>query len=129
MRGAYSLDLPTQTETLVPLPQALDVHSPLLEGEIAGGTMHGGHVIQFAARMAELHVNQPVAAFSNLKLRLLRPTGAVVPGDLFAKVVETQPEDTSPGHGPFHVAPRDSSDVFGYHKGYEYHVINRDEQV
>ena len=34
-----------------------------------------------------------MAAFSNLKLHLLRPSGEVVPEDLFAKVVETLPED------------------------------------
>ena len=37
----------------------------------------------------------PVAAFSNLKLHFLRPTGEVVPGEMFAKVVETLPEDVS----------------------------------
>jgi hypothetical protein len=36
-----------------------------------------------------------VAAFSNLKLHLLRPTGEVVPGEMIAKVVETLPEDVS----------------------------------
>jgi len=92
MRDAHSLDLPTQTETLVSLPQALGVRTTLLEGEFAGGTIYGGRVIKFATRMTALHVNQSVEAFSNLKLRLL-------------------------GRDPFHVSPQDSPDVFGYHNG------------
>ena len=52
-------------------------------------------MIKLAPKMAELHVDQPVAAFSNLKLHLLRPTGEVVPGELFAKVVEARPAETS----------------------------------
>src|SRR5207248_1152592 len=77
------------------LPQALDVRYTVLEGKFAGSTMYGGRVVKRATRTAELRVDQPVAAFSNLKLHLLRPTGEVVPGELFAKVVETRPEDAS----------------------------------
>jgi multidrug efflux pump subunit AcrA (membrane-fusion protein) len=40
-------------------------------------------------------VDQPVAAFSNLKLYFLRPSGKVVPGEFFAKVVEARLEETS----------------------------------
>ena len=95
MRGAYALSLPTQTETLVSLPQALEVRYTLLEGKFAGSTRYDGRVVKLATRTAELHVDQPVAAFSNLKLHLLHPSGEMVPGELFAKVIETWPEDTS----------------------------------
>ena len=115
--GAHHLCLPTQTETLVPLPQALDVRYTVLEGKFAGSTMYGGRVVKLATRTAELHLDQPVAAFSNLKLHLLRPTGEVVPGELFAKVVEILPEDACRVVVQFHVDPRGSPDVFGYHEG------------
>ena len=95
MRGTYALSLPIQTETLVSLPQALEVRYTLLEGKFAGSTLHGGRMVKLATRTAELHVDQPVAAFSNLKLHLLHPSGEMVPGELFAKVIETRPEDTS----------------------------------
>src|SRR5215471_10996736 len=95
MRGAHALDLPNQTETLVSLPQALDVRYTVLEGKFAGSTMYGGRIVKLAAKTAELHVDQPLAAFSNLKLYLLRPSGEVVPGELFAKVVEILPEAAS----------------------------------
>src|SRR5262245_5135046 len=95
MRGVHALNLPTQTETLVSLPQALDVRYTVLEGKFAGSTMYGGRLVKLATRTAELHVDQPVAAFSNLKLYLLHPTGEVVPGELCAKVVEIVLEDAS----------------------------------
>jgi hypothetical protein len=55
--------------------------------------MYSGRVVRLATRTAELHLEQPVAAFSNLKLHFLRPTGEVVFGDAFAKVVDVLPED------------------------------------
>jgi hypothetical protein len=57
--------------------------------------MYAGRVVKLASKTAELHLDQSVAAFSNLKLHFLRPSGEVVPGELFAKVVEALPEDTS----------------------------------
>jgi adenylate cyclase len=91
--GIHSLYLPTQTETLIPLPQALDMRYTVLEGKFAGSAMYEGRLVKLATKTAELHLDQPVAAFSNLKLYLLDPTGEVVPWELFAKVVETRPED------------------------------------
>ena len=95
IRGTHALCLPTPTETLVALPQALAVRYTVLEGKFAGSAMSTGNVVKLASRTAELHVDQPVAAFSNLKLYFLRPSGEVVPGEFFAKVVEARPEETS----------------------------------
>ena len=94
-RGTHALCLPTPTETLVSLPQALDVRYPVLEGKFASSAMYAGRVVKLAPKTAKLHVDQPVAAFSNLKLHVLRPSGEVVPGERFAKVVEALPEETS----------------------------------
>jgi adenylate cyclase len=129
MRGIHALTLPTPTETLVSLPQALDVRYTVLEGKFAGSTLYGGRVVKLATRMAELHVDQPVAAFSNLKLRFLRPTGEVVPGELFAKVVEILPEDASRVMVRFTSVPEAARTFLDTMRGYEYHVINRAEQV
>jgi adenylate cyclase len=127
MRGAYPLSLPTQTETLVSLPQALDVRYTVLEGKFAGSTLYGGRVVKLATRTAELHVDQLVAAFSNLKLHLLRPSGEVVPGELFAKVIETLPEDPSRVVVSFTSIPEPARTFLDTVRGYEYHVINRAE--
>jgi adenylate cyclase len=129
IRGAHSLSLPTPTETLVPLPQALDVHYAILEGKFAGSTLYGGRMVKLATKTAELHMDQPVAAFSNLKLHLLRPTGEVVPGELFAKVVETLPEDASRVVVRFTSVPETARAFLDTMRGFEYHVINRAEQV
>src|SRR5262245_16241586 len=95
IRGTQALCLPTPTETLVSLPKALALRYNVLEGKFAGSTMYAGRVVKLASKTAELHVDQSVAAFSNLKLHFLHPSGEVVPGELFAKVVEALPEDTS----------------------------------
>jgi adenylate cyclase len=129
MQGTHSLCLPTQAETLVSLPQALDVRYTVLEGKFAGNIMYGGRVVKLATKTAELHVDQPVAAFSNLKLHLLRPTGEVVPGELFAKVVETRPEEACRVVVHFTSIPEATRTFLDTVRGYEYHVINRAEQV
>jgi adenylate cyclase len=127
--GAHHLCLPTPPETLVALPQALDIRYSVLEGKFAGSTVYGARVLKLATRMAELHVDQPVAAFSNLKLYLLHPSGEVVPGELFAKVVETLPEDASRVVVSFTSLPESARTFLDTVRGYEYHVINRAEQV
>ena len=129
MRGAHALDLPTQTETLVSLPQALDVRYTVLEGRFAGSAMYAGRMLKLATKTAELRLDQPVTAFSNLKLHLLRPTGEVVPGELFAKVVETRPEDAARAVVRFTSLPEAARMFLDTMRGYEYHVINRAEQV
>jgi adenylate cyclase len=127
--GAHSLCLPTLAETLVSLPQALDVRYTVLEGKFAGSTLSGGRLMKLAMKTAELHLDQPVAAFSNLKLHLLRPSGEVVPGELFAKVVETRPEEASRVVVSFTSIPEAARTFLDTMRGYEYHVINRAEHV
>ena len=129
IRGTHALCLPTPTETLVSLPQALDVRYTVLEGKFAGSTMYGGRVVKLATKTAELHLDQPVATFSNLKLHLLRPMGEVVPGELFAKVVDTLPEDTFGVVVHFTSISEAARTFLDTMRGYEYHVINRAEQI
>jgi adenylate cyclase len=127
--GTHALYLPTPTETLVLLPQALDVRYSVLEGKFVGSPVSGGHLVKLAPKTAELHLQQPVAALSNLKLHLLRPSGEVVPGELFAKVVETLPDDASRVVVRFTSIPEAAWTFLDTLRGYEYHVINRAEQV
>jgi hypothetical protein len=101
----------------------------VLEGKFAGSTMYGGRVVKLATKTAELHLDQPVATFSNLKLHLLRPMGEVVPGELFAKVVDTLPEDTFGVVVHFTSISEAARTFLDTMRGYEYHVINRAEQI
>ena len=126
MRGTHSLCLLTQTDTLVSLPQTLDVRYSVLEGKFASSTMYGGRLIKLATRTAELDLDQPVAAFSNLKRHLLRPSGEVVPGELLAKVVDTLPEDACEVVVHFTSIPEGVRTFLDTMRGYEYHVINGD---
>lgn len=93
--GAHDLFLPMPAEAPILLPQALTVHYNVLEGKFAGSLMYDGRLLTLTTRTAELEVDQPVAVFSNLKLHLTRPTGELVPGEIFAKVIATQPSDAS----------------------------------
>jgi adenylate cyclase len=93
--GDHHLSLPMQTKPLVALPQALGIRYSVLEGKFASSTVYDGCMLKLATRTAELYADQPVAAFSNLKLHFLYTSGEVVPWELFAKVVETLPEDPS----------------------------------
>jgi adenylate cyclase len=127
--GTHSLYLPTPTEMLVLLPHALNLRYSVLEGKFAGSTMSGGRLVKLATRTAELHLEQPVAAFSNLKLHLLRPSGKVAPGELFAKVVEICSEDASRAVVSFTSIPEAARVFMDAARGYEYQIINRSEQV
>jgi class 3 adenylate cyclase len=48
--GTHHLFLPTHTETLIPLPQVLDVRYTVLEGKFAGSTMYAGRILKLATR-------------------------------------------------------------------------------
>jgi hypothetical protein len=98
-------------------------------GKFAGSIMSGGRLVKLASRTVELRLEQPVAAFNNLRLHLLRPNGEVVPRELFAKVVDTWPEDVSRGVVSFTSIPEAARTFLDAARGYEYHVINRAEQV
>jgi adenylate cyclase len=127
--GVHRLVLPTPTETLRPLPQALAVRYAVLEGKFAGSTLSGGRLLTLASKTAELHLDQPVAAFSNLKLHLLRPSGEVVPGELFAKVVEILPADAARVVVRFTSIPEAVQTFLDALRQHEYHVIDRTDHV
>ena len=127
--GAHALCLPTATETLHPLPQALDLRYTILEGKFAGSAMSRGRLVKLTTRTAALHLDQPVAAFSNLKLHLLQPGGEMIPGELFAKVVETCPADACGVVVRFTSIPEAARTFLDTLRRYEYHVITRAEHV
>ena len=86
-------------------------------------------MIKLAIRTAALHLDQPVAVCSDLKLYLLHPTGEVVPGELGAKVVETRSEEASRVVVRFTSLPEAARMFLDAVRGYAYHAINRAEQI
>lgn len=73
---------------MISLPEALPVLYTVLEEKFAGRTVFAGRLVQLSSKEAVLQTNSAVAVLSNLKLPLLTCSGAAIPGELFAKVVE-----------------------------------------
>ena len=113
-------------ETL--LTEVLALRQRLAELEQENQDLHV-RLVKLAPRTAELHLDQPVPAFSNLKLHLWRPSGEMVSGELFAKVVETCPADACGVVVCFTSIPEAARTFLDTLRRYEYHVINRAEQV
>jgi adenylate cyclase len=90
--GAYQLFLPDYTEALVSLDEAISVRYTVLEEKFAGRTVFAGRLVSLSTKAAVLQTDHAVAALSNLKLQLLTHSGEAIPGELFAKVVETPTE-------------------------------------
>jgi adenylate cyclase len=93
--GVHQLFLPASREDLAPLAQAVPVRYTVLAGKFAGQEVGTGRLLKLAARTAELQSDVPLAALSNLKMQLLTAAGEVVPGEVFAKVLGDDPNDTA----------------------------------
>jgi hypothetical protein len=70
-----------------------------------------------------------MAAFSDLKLYLLHPSGEVVPGELFAKVVEILPDNASRVIVRFTAIPEAARTFLDTLRGDVYHAIDRAQQA
>ena len=128
--GAHQLFLPEQYEELRPVLQAVPVRYTVLEGKFAGSMVLTGRLVKLAARAAELYTDEPVASLSNLKLHLIHPNGAAVPGELFAKVVGAPNELATHVVIRFTSVPQDVRTFLDAAElRYEYQVINRSLQV
>jgi adenylate cyclase len=92
MGGTYNLFLPEREEALLPLPHELPLQYTVLEGEHVGRTLYPGSFVTLSARGGEVCSDYPVAPWSNLRIRLLGRNGAVLPGELYAKVLRRLPE-------------------------------------
>jgi len=129
--GAYQRMLPASHEELAPLAQEIAVTYTVLEGKFAGQEVGTGRFVKLSAKMAELQSDKPVSALSNLKISLLRPTGEVVPGELFAKVLGDNPNAAETRVVIRFTAVPQELRAFLKQADlrYEYHVINRSVQV
>jgi adenylate cyclase len=91
--GEYNLFLPEREDVLLPLPQEMPLRYTVLEGKHLGGTMFKGTFVKLSGKGGEVRGEQPVAPWSELKMRLMGPNGEEIAGDLFGKVVG-QPTDS-----------------------------------
>ena len=129
--GAHQLFLPEQHDHLDPLLQAIPVTYIVLEGKFAGQDVGTGHLVKLGAKTAELQSDAPIAALSNLKMELRRLDGHRVPGELFAKVLGDDPQETDTAvMVRFTSVPEEIQSFFdAVERRFEYHVINRSVQL
>ena len=129
--GAHQLFLPEHHEDLSPLVHEIAVSYTVLEGKFAGQEVYAGRFTKLGAKAAEMHADEPVASLDNLKMQLMAPSGEMVPGDLFAKVVGEDPNETDTCVVlRFTSVPQEVRDFLDMVElRYEYHTINRSVQL
>ncbi len=129
--GAHQLFLPEQHEGLSPLAHEIAVIYTVLEGKFARQEVYTGWFTKLGAKAAELHADEPVASLSNLKMQLMAPGGEAIPGDLFAKVLGEDPNETdNRAVLRFTSVPQEVRDFLDAAElRYEYHTINRSVQL
>ncbi len=128
--GRHHLDLPEVREPLVALAQEIHVSYTVLEGKFAGQDVFHGRLMKLGDKSAELSSDAPVASLSNLKMQLMRPGGEVIPGDLFAKVVGDDANETATQVVMRFTSVPEEVRTFldAAELRYEYHMINRSLQ-
>ena len=97
--GTFNVFLPDKEDTLVPLQEPIPCQCIVLEGKHLGNTTFTGHFVKLSARGGEVHTNQSIAIWSDIKIQFMGSSGEDFPGDLYAKVVRHFPE----GHVGFYV--------------------------
>ena len=90
--GDYSLFLAEQEHTLILLPEAVPLRYTVLEGKRLDADAYTGRFMKLSAKGGEIHSDASVALWNNLKIQLLSANGEVIPGHLYAKVVDHLPE-------------------------------------
>ena len=85
--GAYNLFLPEREERLLPLHDEIPLEYTVLEGKHIGRTVFTGTFVQLSVKGGEVRSEHPVSALSDIKIRLMGPTGEEVAGDLYGKIV------------------------------------------
>ncbi len=85
--GKYNLFLPESAASLVSLPEAIPLQFSLLEGKLMGDTVFTGSLVKLSARDGEVHSEDVVEPWSNIKVQVTSDNGEQLPGDLYAKVM------------------------------------------
>jgi adenylate cyclase len=84
--GGYNLFLPEREQTFLPLDDEIPLRYTVLEGKHAGGTVFTGAFVQLSANGGEVRSEHPVSPVSDIKMRLMGPTGEEIAGDLYGKI-------------------------------------------
>jgi adenylate cyclase len=85
--GQYNLCLPELEDTFFPLQAEIPLEYTVLEGKHIGRTVFTGSFVQLSVKGGEVRSEHPVSPLSDIKMRLMGPTGEEVAGDLYGKIV------------------------------------------
>jgi adenylate cyclase len=91
--GSYGVFLPERQDHLQVLSRPADVCYWILEGKQVGDECFSARLTKLSEIGAEILSETSLPPLSNLKLELRREGGALVPGDLYAKVTEVRGEE------------------------------------
>ena len=93
INGSYNLHLPESTETLQRLQEAIALQCAVVEGKHLGGALFPARLVKLSDTSGEIHTDQPVMLWSNLKIQLpiLHTTGSSA--DVYAKVTRYPSEE------------------------------------
>lgn len=93
IEGEYNLLLPEKKEALVLLHQTIHLKYTVLEGKHISGTFFEGSLVKLSVSGGELYSEHPLALLSNIKMNITGINGEVVPGDIYAKVIENSTDN------------------------------------
>jgi adenylate cyclase len=80
--------LPERVDELITLQGGIPLRYTLLEGKHLSRTVFEGRFVKLSTKGGEVHCENLVPLFSNVKMRFIDVDGEEIPGDLYGKVVE-----------------------------------------
>jgi adenylate cyclase len=86
--GRHRLFLSQFADTLVPLAQEIPFTYAVVEGSHLGGETLHGRFTKLSHKQAQVHLEHPTPAFTNLKIHVIGSQSGELPGAVYAKVLE-----------------------------------------
>jgi adenylate cyclase len=93
--GINDLVLPEDKETLVDLPQPIAIEWNIIEGKHVGAKKFTGSIFKLSANNAEIKIDRDVEPLTNLQIAFIGCEQQIRMDNVYAKVVEVSPEDSS----------------------------------
>jgi adenylate cyclase len=88
--GPYGIDLDTVEPPLVALARAVPVRYAIVDEKTVDETERDAALRSLSPRKALLAVPEAVEPLKNIRFRLVGATGEILPGDVYAKVLEAR---------------------------------------
>ncbi len=92
--GNHNLFLPKAKETFTPLEHPIPLKYTVLEGKHMVGTLFAGTLVKLSPNGGVIQTESPLSPLSNIKINLFMDDSGESEGDLYAKVLELEDEQT-----------------------------------